>query len=125
MRMSLAFGVALLLTTPAGAQFTSCTNNGPFVNCMGSDGTITNCNRVGNTVNCSSMGGQQATPTYSEGAAWSGLAGAIRGIKTRRARSRSLNALKAGDCATATREALGTDDMDFARQVQSYCASGR
>jgi hypothetical protein len=35
-----------------------------------------------------------------------------------------LKALKAGDCATATREALGTADMNFAQQVQAYC-SGR
>lgn len=121
MRTGLAIGTALLLTTPAGAQFTNCTNNGPFVNCMSSDGTITNCNRVGNTVNCSSMGGQPAGSTYSDGGAGQGIADAIRGFKTARARSRTLKALKAGDCATATREALGTADMSFAQQVQTYC----
>lgn len=120
-RTILAIATAVTLTAPAGAQFTNCTNNGPFVNCMGSDGTITNCNRVGNTVNCSSMGGQQSGSAYSGGGAANGIADAIRGFRTARARSRTLKALKANDCATATREALGTDDMNFAQQVQGYC----
>lgn len=125
MRTSLAMATALLLTAPAGAQFTQCTNTGPFVNCMGSDGTMTNCNRVGNTVNCSSIGGQQSAPISADSGAGAGIANAIRAFRTGRARSRTLKALKAGDCATATREALGTADMDFAQQVRVYCAGGR
>lgn len=41
------------------------------------------------------------------------------------ARERAMTLLQANDCAGAQREALGSGDLNFAREVRAYCAAGK
>jgi len=68
------------------------------------------------------MGGAQRPSASQPADQGGGLVGFIRSIGERKARARATKALQAGDCAKAEVEALKSDDSDFARNVQAYCA---
>jgi len=45
-------------------------------------------------------------------------------VRFRDGRRRAMEMLQQGDCQGAVAAALGTNDLDFATQVRSFCAAG-
>ena len=126
MKIWLTATALIATSTAAYAQTATCMNNGPFVNCNGSDGSFTTCNRTGTIVNCNTMGGlDDGLPAarYDGNGSGAGLADVIHAIHARKVRARVMKALQAGDCPTALRESTGADDIDFALKVQRYCSN--
>lgn len=119
--------VALLFVScPALAQTTNCAPNGPFMNCYNPDGSYSTCNRVGQTWNCQTYGGARssggAEASSQGGGAVNGFMGMLRSMKARRVQARVAKALREGNCQAAVDEAFKGDDVNFAMNLQAYCA---
>lgn len=115
-----------LISCPALAQTTNCVPNGPFVNCYNPDGSYSTCNSVGGTWNCQTYGGSRrssgAEASSQGGGAVGGFMGMLRSMNTRRVEARVAKALRGGDCPSAVDEAFKGDDVNFALNLQAYCA---
>lgn len=128
-KRGIAIIAAMLATSPALSQMTNCMANGPFMNCNSTNGAYTTCNTTGDIVNCNTMGGYQQPPLYghqntpsANGSPAGQMVDFFRSIKERRVQSKVAKALKAGDCTAAVEAAFKSSNVNFALDVQTYCA---
>jgi hypothetical protein len=122
MRAILLIGLTTLAVSPATAQFTTCTPNGPFVQCNSTDGSMTNCNRTGTIVNCNTIGGDtMAAPPPNNGGALPGMVNAIREAHHRKVMAKLAAAVQADDCPTALGLAANSGDVQTMIAVKQFC----
>lgn len=82
-------------------------------------------------MNCHTLGGHQRSPHAAQdrsggaangGSAANGIVDFVRSMKARRVEARVAKALRAGDCPAAVDEAFKGNNVDFALNVQAFCA---
>ena len=123
-RLAILFALSASASV-ASAQTSTCMNMGPdMVHCNSTDGSVTDCMRMGETMaTCITMN-SGAAPTYNDdgGAALGrGLVDMVRGMNERSFRSKVGKMLASGDCAGAVKYAFDKGRIEFGTSLQQAC----